>query len=475
MAFGPAEYKTRVQIVYILGLFIQIIDGTIVNIAIPTLADEFGVESTDVDWAIIGFYLGLAVVIPAAGWMGDRFGVKKVFLAALGGFVLASVLCGSAQSLDQLIVFRIVQGLFAGMITPIGSAMLYRAFPLAERAKAATAVITVTVIAPAIGPVLGGVLIETLSWRWIFYVNIPIGAAGVVLGWLWLREEKAERTDRIDAWGLVLSGTGLALVLFAVSEGPSRGWSSPLVVGCLVTGLVVMTVLVLVELKVDDPVLAVRLYANRLFRTTNLAAVPIYAGFFSLIFAMPIFMQKLGGHSALVTGLTLFTQPLGIIVTSQLVGRRLYGRYGPRVMLVGGSLATFAIGIMFVLVDADTPLWVITVLMLFRGFAMGTVFIPLQTATYATIPLPNMARATSLFNTQRQASMAMGVAATATVVSSMVSSVESVADGGAPLAERVDAFQTAFLVSALFFLAAAAAAWFIPTEDARDTMRPRSQ
>lgn len=471
MPLVPEEYKTRVQVVYILALFIQIIDGTIVNIAIPTLADEFDVESTDVDWAIIGFYLALAVVIPAAGWLGDRYGIKRIFLIAVAGFVLASTVCGAAQSLEQLIAFRIVQGLFAGLITPIGSAMLYRAFPLNERAKAATAVVGVAVIAPAIGPVLGGVLIEWLSWRWIFYVNIPIGGIGFALGWVWLREEVVGTGDRIDVAGLLLSGTGLAAVLFGVSEGPSRGWDSPLIVAAILVGLALLVILVVVELRVADPVLMLRLWANRLFRAINLTSAPTYAGFFSLLFLLPIFLQKVGGHSALTTGITLLPQPIGVIIASQVAGRRLYGRFGPRVMLIFGCGAAFLTGVAMMLVDDTTGLVTIGFLMLLRGFAMGTIFIPIQTAAYATVANADMSRATSLFNTQRQASVATGVAVTATVLSALVVSVDSVADGGAPTPDRVEAFQWAFFASAAFFLVAMVAAFFIKTEDARATMK----
>ena len=467
----PEAYKTRVQIVYILALFIQIIDGTIVNIAVPTLADEFDVDSTDVDWAIIGFYLALAVVIPAAGWLGDRYGIRRIFVIAIGGFTLASALCGAAQSLEQLIAFRILQGLFAGLITPIGSAMLYRAFPLAERAKASTAVIGVAVIAPALGPVLGGLIIETLSWRWIFYVNIPIGGAAFALALSWLREELVGTGERIDRAGLVLSAAGLAMVLFAISEGPNRGWGSPLIVSTLIGGTAALIALVIVETRVDDPVLLLRLWGNRLFRGTNLAAAPTYAGFFSVLFLLPIFLQKVADHSALVTGLTLAPQPVGVLIASQLGGRRLYGRYGPRALMIIASAAAFAVSVALVAVDESTPLFVFATLMFLRGLAVGTSFIPIQTAVYATVDNADLSRATSLFSMQRQVSIAVGVAVTATVLTALVVSVDSLADGGAPLADRVDAFQWAFFVSALFFVVAFVAAFFVSTEDARGTMR----
>jgi EmrB/QacA subfamily drug resistance transporter len=468
------EYKNRVMAVYIVGMFIQIIDGTIVNIAIPTLADEFDVEATDVDWAVIGYYLAVIVVIPIAGFVGDRFGTRRIFLLALGGFVAASALCGAAQSLEQLIAFRMFQGLFAGMITPIGSAMLYRAFPLEERARASAAVITVAVIAPAIGPALGGIIVETLSWRWIFYINIPIGGLGVLAGWRWLREEVVGTSGRVDWAGVILSAGGLGLLLYGISEGPNRGWGSGLIVASLLIGALAVVALIVVETRIADPILALRLFRNRLFRATNLASAPIYMAFFSYIFLLPIFLQKVGDHSALTTGLTVSLQAIGVIISSQVAGNMLYPLLGPRLLLVVGSAAAFATSVWFVTIDESTALASVALMTFLRGLGMGLIFISIQTATYATIELPDMSRATALFNIGRQASVATGIAIMATVVSSMVASLDPPAEGGSPTPERVEAFQTAFGVSAALFIVGGVLAIFVSTEDARPTMQRRN-
>ncbi|MFV2040135.1 MAG: DHA2 family efflux MFS transporter permease subunit, partial [Acidimicrobiales bacterium] len=417
------------------------------------------------------YFLAVAVMIPVAGFLGDKFGTKRIFLVALSGFVAASALSGTAQSLQQLVAFCMIQGLFAGLITPIGSAMLFRAFPLPERAKASAAVISVAVIAPAVGPTLGGLLIETLSWRWIFYINIPIGGLGLVVAALWLHEEVVGASGRIDWVGLIMSGGGLGLVLFGVSEGPNRGWGSPLVLASLVVGIVAIVVLIVVETRIENPALALRLFRDRLFRSANLVSAPLYMGFFGGIFLLPIFLQTVGGHPPLTTGLTVSAQALGVMLTSQLAGRRLYNTVGPRRLLLVGSLAAMVAGLWFVTIDETTALPAIAVATFTRGLAMGLVFIPIQTATYATIPLRDMGRATSLFNMQRQAAVATGIALVATVLSSSVSSLANPAEGGAPTADRVNAFQSAFLVSALAFGVAAALSLLVHDEDAQATMR----
>ena len=171
-------YERQVLVIYVFAIFMTVIDGTMVNVALPTMAEDFGVRSNEVEWIAVGYLLAVATVIPAAGWLGDRFGTKRVFVVSLALFTAISALCGAAQTLDQLVVLRILQGFGGGLMAPVGGAMLYRAFPMSQRATAATAVLSVAVIAPATGPVLGGILVDQASWRWIFLINIPIGVLG---------------------------------------------------------------------------------------------------------------------------------------------------------------------------------------------------------------------------------------------------------------------------------------------------------
>jgi EmrB/QacA subfamily drug resistance transporter len=262
-------YRNRVLVVYIIGVFMIVIDGTMVNVALPRLAEEFGVESTEVEWIAVGYLLALAAVIPAAGWLGDRFGTKRIFIVSLVIFVATSVLCGTAGSLQQLIAYRVLQGAGGGLVVPIGSTMLFRAFPMQERAKAAVGVLSVAVVAPAVGPVLGGVLVDEVSWRWIFLINGPIGALALVLAGLWLVEERHAEPGRLDVAGLVLSAGGVALALYTLSIGPEQGWLSPITVTTGILGVAALVALVVVELRIDQPMLVFRLLRDRLFRRST--------------------------------------------------------------------------------------------------------------------------------------------------------------------------------------------------------------
>ncbi|MFT5269157.1 MAG: MFS family permease, partial [Acidimicrobiales bacterium] len=183
-------YKNLVAAVYIAALFMQIMDGTIINVALPTLAEEFDVDATAMDWTVLSFTIALAVMTASAGWFGQRLGLRRAFMVALGGFIVTSLLCGVAQSLNQLVAARALQGAAAGLITPIGSALLFNAFPIEERSIASRKVITVAVIAPALGPIVGGAILEFVSWRWIFFVNLPIGAVALLLAWMWIQDDE---------------------------------------------------------------------------------------------------------------------------------------------------------------------------------------------------------------------------------------------------------------------------------------------
>src|SRR5919202_2494758 len=202
--------KISVSMVLVLAMFMAIMDVTIVNVALPTLGREFDVPTARIDSVVVAFLVSLAVFIPASGWLGDRFGTKRVFLAALVIFTVASALCGLAQSLEQLVWFRILQGVGGGMLTPVGLAMLYRTFPPEERVRASSILTVPTAFAPALGPVLGGFFVSEISWRWVFYVNVPIGVAGFLFGALFLHENRQAEAGRFDLPGFALAGAGFA-------------------------------------------------------------------------------------------------------------------------------------------------------------------------------------------------------------------------------------------------------------------------
>ena len=458
-------YKNLVAAVYIAALFMQIMDGTIINVALPTLAEEFDVDATAMDWTVLSFTIALAVMTASAGWFGQRLGLRRAFLVALGGFVVTSLLCGVAQSLNQLVAARAMQGAAAGLITPIGSALLFNAFPIEERSIASRKVITVAVIAPALGPIVGGAILEFVSWRWIFFVNLPIGAVALLLAWMWIQDDEALQQTSFDTSGFFLLAGGLGLTLYGLSRGGQRGWTAAPIMLSLGIGLVMLAMLIVVELRKREPLLHLRLLTERNFRWYNMVSLPVYAGFISLIYLLPLFLQKEGDYSPLQVGLALFPQPLGVLVTSQLVGRFLYKRIGPRRLILVGATIAFAVGLATAQIDTGVDLWWIRALMFVRGLAMGLFFVPIQSAVYARTERPAMGQATAIYGTTRQIAPALGVAIASTVLANSIA-------GSTITAERVSGYQTAMLASALMFAVAGLLALRLRDADAAATMAP---
>lgn len=471
MVTDRMPYQWIVASVFVLGLFMDIMDTTIVNVALPTLGKEFG-SVDSIEWVVLGYLLSLAVWIPASGWIGDRFGTKRTFIFALFAFTLASALCGQANSMGELIAFRVLQGVGGGMLTPVGTAMLFRAFPPAERAKASTVLIIPTVLAPALGPILGGWLVTSVSWRWIFYVNLPLGILGLIFSALFLKEQKEPTAGRFDVPGFVLSGTGLALVLYALSEAPRAGWTSPQVIGTGIAGVAAFAALIVVELRVSQPMLDLRLYRERMFRNSNLVLTFSYGSFAAVLFLLPQMLQGPLGLTAFQSGLTTFPQAVGVMISSQIVGR-LYPTVGPRRLIGFGLLGVALASAPLAFVESDTSLWFIRGTMFLRGIAMAFSFVPLQAASYANISPKDTGRASALFSTQRQVAAALGVAIISTMWISRTTALTDGLTGSAAIDGALAAFHDAFWLSIVIVVCGAVTAWFIRDEDAASTMRPK--
>jgi EmrB/QacA subfamily drug resistance transporter len=345
--------------------------------------------------------------------------------------------------------------------------MMFRAFPPIERARAATIVMIPTLVAPALGPVLGGLLTDTVGWRWIFFVNVPVGIVALAFGLRYLREHTEPTAGGFDVPGFILSGFGLAAIVYALSEGPRVGWDDPWVVVLGLSGVIAFVALVRVETTRPHPMLALRLLRDRLFRQTNLVMAFGMASFIGVTFVLPLYLQGVRGLSPLEAGLTTFPQALGILLGTQICGR-IYPYVGPRRLISGGMLvATAAIGGLLLL-DLHTSLWIIRGLIFTRGVGMGFTFVAVQAASYARIAPADNGRASAIFSTQRQMAIAVGVAVMATVLSSFTTL------SGVPtdLTRAIEGYHWAFGIAAGFALVAAVLALGIRDADAASSMHP---
>jgi EmrB/QacA subfamily drug resistance transporter len=454
--------KISVSIVFVAALFMSIMDTTIVNVALPSIARQLHVTSTATDAVVVSYLVSLAVIIPSSGWLGDRLGTKRVLLAALALFCVASALCGLASNLVMLVVFRVLQGAAGGALTPVGTAMLYRTFPPAERVKVSSILNIPTILAPASGPVIGGLLVDQLSWRWVFYVNIPIGLAAFIFGLLFLPEHREPETGRFDLAGFVLAGAGLALVLYALSEGATIGWMTFSIVSSTIIGLLALTAFVFVELRTPKPMLDLRLFKDRLFLSSSVSLLFTMAAFSGILYALPLFLQEARGVSALVSGLTTFPEAIGVVVATQIIAR-FYRAIGPRRIVCIGLIFMALFMALLALVSLDTNLWLIRLLMFLIGSTVACAFLPIQTAAFATISSAATGQASALYNVQRQLGAALGVAVLTTVIVDLSSSSRATLPG-------VNAYHGAFLAAALLALIASAIASTIRDRDAAATM-----
>lgn len=425
---GERRQKIAVAVVFVAAMFINIIDATVVNVALPTIARDFGVPVESTASINIGFLVAVAVAIPVAGWLGDRFGPRGIFIGALCAFTTASAACGLAPSVELLVIFRVLQGLGGGLMTPVGLTMLFRTFPPNERVRLARITNVPIAFAPALGPVVGGFLVQHVDWRWIFGINVPVGLLAVAFTVSRVRPLARAARTRLDIIGFVLAGLGFALLMFAVSEGATRGWgTAPILVPGLV-GLALLMVLARTELRLPAPLLQLRLYRLRLFRTTSLITMASAAGFLGALFAYPLMLQTSFGYEPLEAGLLTFPEAVGIVIGTQVVGR-FYSGLGPRRLIVTGQSVVGLVLLTIAAISSErVPPAVLVTLMVVLGIGQSSTFVPTQAAAFDTVPRDQIGAGTTLYNATRQAGSAIGVAIAATVIAAIGVSAGPAAD-----------------------------------------------
>jgi EmrB/QacA subfamily drug resistance transporter len=457
MRFAPAS-RVVVSVVFVACMFINIMDGTVVNVALPTLSRYFAVPIGSVSGVVTGYLVTLAVAMPVSGWIGDRFGARNTLLASIALFTAASALCGLATSLPELVAFRAVQGIGGGCLIPVGQAMITREFPPAERIRINRFLTVPTLLAPALGPVIGGALVTGLSWRWIFYVNLPVGVAALVIGGLFMPGGSPHPPGRFDVTGFLLAGTGFPLFMYALSVGATAGWGSARVLATGLPGLALLAVFIAAELRVPEPMLALRIYANRLFRVTSLQITFAGSAFIGTLFLAPLLLQNGLGFSALHAGLSTFTEAIGGMTGIQLTAR-IYQRVGPRRLMVAGNCgAALVIGSM-ALAGPATAFWLVPVLMFFTGCCFGFSMAPAQVANMANVSAAATGQASTLVNTLRQAGGAAGVALLGTVLA---------ATGAGPA--NLAGYRLAFAAAAGLMVLGGLCSVFVNDADAAATM-----
>src|SRR3954468_6647943 len=327
----------RVCGIVIVGSIMSILDTTIVNVALDRLGSELNTSIANIQWVVTGYLLSLAAVIPVSGWAARRFGAKEVYLASLVLFTAGSVLCGLASSATELIFFRVVQGIGGGLILPLGQLMMATAAGPRRMGRGMSGVGVPAMLAPSLGPALGGLILDNASWRWIFFVNVPIGVVALLLGLRGLPRGEKQDAGRLDLLGLVLLVTGMPLVTYGLAEvGKTGGFSSAKVIVPIVGGLTLIGLFIAHARRAKRPLLDVHLYARRTFSSASITTFCLAAALFGAMILMPLYYQQVRHESVLNTGLLVGFQGLGAAIAMPISGR-LTDRIG------GGPLAVFGV------------------------------------------------------------------------------------------------------------------------------------
>lgn len=424
-AFHPQHhrYKWFVLANIMLGTFMAVLDATIVNVGLPKIMASFGVGIDKIEWVITAYMLSMAAMLPTSGWLADKFGYKRMYFIGLFLFTVGSALCGMSNDENTLIISRIIQGLGAGTIQPLGMAIITREFPPQQRGVALGFWAISAAASVSFGPLIGGYLVDNFSWQLIFDVNIPVGIAALVFTILIQREFINPRVGKFDLIGLISVVLFLPLTLYALSEGAaatnSEGWTAPYILACFAISLVALAVFITWELTTENPLIELRLLGNYNFGMTNLVMLIFSMGMFGSTFLLPLYLQNSMGYTAVQAGSVFL--PVGIIQGFMSpVSGKLADKSNPKLLIL---LGVGILGLSFILNSKLSFLsehsFVMTSLYL-RGFAMGIIFTPLSSLSLLTIPREKMAQASGITNTIRQLGGSLGVAIFTTMLTTRV-------------------------------------------------------
>jgi EmrB/QacA subfamily drug resistance transporter len=436
------------------GTIVVALDTTIVNVALETLTHELHSSLSAIQWVVSGYTLALAAVIPMAGWSCRRFGARQVLIVSLGLFTAGSALCGLATSTATLVIFRVLQGLGGGMIIPVGQLIVANHAGPARMGRLMGLVSMPVILAPTVGPTLGGLILDHLSWRWVFFVNLPIGIINIALALRLLPAtgREGEAAGRFDFRGLALLSLGLPLLVYGVSEFGSTGHvDGPKVLGPVVLSVILLVAFVLHARRVERPLLDVRLFANRVFAWAQLAICVTGALVFGGVLLWPLYFQLVRHESVLHTGLLSAPSGAGICVVLPLAGR-LADRFGGGSVARAGVLVAMVATIPLATVSATTPLWVVALTLFVRGLGLGFSIIPVTSAAYASLTREQLPDGAAEVNVLQRVAGSLGTALMAVILQRSIASHGSSA-GPEQIADAFDvAFWWLFAFSALSLL-----------------------
>ncbi len=437
---APDPRRWWVLVAMVFGLLMPVLDNLVVNVALPTIQRDLGAGVSGLAWIVDAYTLTFASFMLTGGALGDLYGRKRFFLAGLVVFTLGSLVCGLSASTGQLVAFRAVQGLGAAMLLPGSLSIITATFSGKERGAAIGIWAAISGLAIAIGPVVGGYLVEHVSWESIFFVNIPIGVLGMLMTWFIVRESRdTTKSRRVDPPGLATGTAGIFFLVYALIEGNSKGWTDPLIAGSLVLSAVFLVVFVVVESRRASPMLPLSFFRIPTFSASNVVAASVFFALFGVTFFLTLYLQNIEGYSPVAAGLRLFPFTVMIMIFAPTSGR-LSDRYGSRWFMTGGTL-TAAVG-MALLVRTDVGSPYVTVILpgfLVLGAGLAMTMAPMTSAVMGSVETRHAGVASAATNASRELGGVFGIALLGAIVTGAFERglVARLVAGGMPRAQAV--------------------------------------
>jgi DHA2 family multidrug resistance protein len=408
-----------VAVSVMLGTFMEVLDTTVVNVSLPHIAGSMGSTNEEATWALTSYLVANAIVLPLTGWLSSLFGRKNLLMSAVVGFTVASFLCGLAMNLPMLIIFRVVQGATGGALQPLSQAVMLEAFPPQDRGKAMGFWGLGIVVAPMLGPVLGGWLTDNWTWRWVFYINVPVGIACILMVKAFIFDPayiRKARTGGIDYWGIGMLAVGIGALQIVLDKGQQEDWfDSHMITWLTVITIIGLTAFVIRELRTPHPVVQLRVFKIRTYSMGVLLMTVVGFVLYGSLVLLPLFLQSLLGYPALQAGIAMAPRGMGSFIAMPVVGLIL-SRFDPRKLLglgmIGGAYTLFDLSRL----NLQAGYWDVFWPQFFQGLCLALLFVPLTTITMDPIPKHEMGNATSLFNLMRNIGGSMGIATAATLL-----------------------------------------------------------
>ena len=442
------------------ALFMIMLDNTVVNVALPAIRADLGISVSELEWTVAAYALTFASLLLTGGKLGDLLGRRKIFIVGLTVFTLSSLACGLSSSAPQLISARAVQGIGAALMMPATLSIISHTFHARERGMAIGIWAGVSALALAIGPLLGGIITEHISWNWIFYVNVPIGVLAVIAAIVVVPESKdTSHEQRLDLPGLLTSGIGLLALVYALIEGHQYGWTSARILGLFAVAVVALGGFVLLEMHQRLPMLDLSLFRNGTFAGANIVAILVTLAMFGIFVFFPIYMQTIRGWSPIQAGAALLPWTVMIVIFAPIAGK-LSDRVGSRWLMAGGMTVVAACCLLLSTVTLHSTFWHMLPAFLLGGLGMSFVMTPMSAAAMGAAPVAKAGVASGVLNTFRQVGVALGIAITGAIVANRAAS--AAAGGASPPEAFVHGLTFAMRVSAaICFGAAIIAATFV--------------